>query len=88
MRFISESCALVDMTGEAIPSFEDVQKMLGGFVEVIKLPTDYRGHRWLLVDKDGQLRRRPVNGRASRIAGTVIAGPGLLLTSAEARAIL
>ncbi|HVD03194.1 MAG TPA: DUF3846 domain-containing protein [Candidatus Dormibacteraeota bacterium] len=88
MLFITEHGKTVDLTGEGIPSFEDVQQQVGGFVVVVELPAGYRGHHWMMIDEDGLLRQRPVNRTASAIAQEVIAGPALLATSAERRKIL
>lgn len=55
-------------------SLEELQKYVGGYVELIRLP---QGD--LYVDEDGTLKGLPVNIPASTIAGRMIVGDVLLV---------
>lgn len=53
----------------------EVQKMIGGYVEVVYL----RDGRIMLVDEEGLLKGLPLNRAASRMAGRPIVGEALVM---------
>jgi len=53
----------------------EVQKMVGGYVEVVYL----RDGRIMLVDEEGLLKGSPLNREASRMAGRPIVGPAVVM---------
>lgn len=53
----------------------EVQKMVGGYVEVVYL----RDGRVMLVDEEGLLKGAPLNREASRMAGRPIVGPAVVM---------
>jgi hypothetical protein len=53
----------------------EVQKMVGGYVEVVRL----RDGRIMLVDEEGLLKGLPLNRAASRMAGRPIVGEALVM---------
>ena len=57
-------------------SLPSAQKIVGGYVEVVRLPVGV-----LLVDEDAQVKRErpPVNEAASRLAGQVILGDAIYM---------
>jgi hypothetical protein len=56
-------------------TLQELQKMVGGYVERVKLP----GRRVMIANEDGYAMGLPHNGRASEIAGTDIVGDVVLL---------
>lgn len=56
-------------------TLEEVQEMVGGFVERITLP----GRTVMLVDEDGLPRGLPLNETASRLAARDIVGDVVVL---------
>ena len=56
-------------------TLREVQKMVGGYVEVVYL----RDGRILLADEEGLLKGLPLNRAASRMAGRPIVGPALVM---------
>jgi hypothetical protein len=58
-------------------SLEEVQKLVGGYVERLSIPES--GGSVMLVDEDGISRGLPLNPNASEVAGRRIYGEALLL---------
>ena len=59
------------------PSLEEAQKIVGGYVEMVRSPT----HRdWqILVNEEGLLLDLPFNAEATDLCGTGIVGPAIVL---------
>jgi hypothetical protein len=64
------------------PTLEEAQEFVGGYVQLFE--SRIYPKTQLLVDEDGLCKSLPINPIASRIAGTFIVGPALIL-SGEAR---
>jgi hypothetical protein len=64
------------------PTLEEAQKLVGGYVELVKIPS--RPDIQLFVDEDGLMKNLPPNEDATRLAGIPIVGPALVLEG-EAR---
>lgn len=58
------------------PTLEEVQKIVGGWVELVTLPDGNQ----LLVDEEGLLKGKRVNEAASLLAGKIIVGEAVILT--------
>lgn len=63
-------------------TLREVQKLVGGYVEVVPMPE--RG-RIMLVDEEGLMKGLPVNRGASRSARRTIVGPALVMDSSMFR---
>jgi len=61
-------------------TLEQLQKVVGGWVEVVVVPDC---HNLLIVDEDGKLKNLPVNVTASKVAQTVIVGDVVLCSIVE-----
>lgn len=59
------------------PTLKEMQKIVGGFIEPVKLPPG-NGHKKMVVNEEGRLQGLPVNQKASRIAGQRIVGDVLV----------
>ena len=65
-------------------SLEELQKLVGGYIELIRLPLD---KSTMVVNEEGLLHDLPFNSLASSIAGRHVVGNVVILTAAEMRAI-
>jgi len=61
-------------------TLEQVQKVVDGYVEVIKVPNS---HNILIVDEEGKLKNKPINVTASKLAQQEIVGDVVLCTYLE-----
>jgi hypothetical protein len=59
---------------ESIAGFEGIKKFIGGYVEVVYLPSG----RILCVDEDGLAKGLPLNLNATNLAGRCIVGRAVL----------
>lgn len=84
VKLASDSPLLMPVQGKATPvmpangtdfKLREVQKMVGGYVEVVYL----RDGRIMLADEEGLLKGLPLNRAASRMAGRPIVGPALVM---------
>lgn len=57
------------------PTLEQAQAFVGGYVEMVSLPNGDQ----MLVNEEGLMRGMAPNMDASRLAGTIIVGPALVL---------
>jgi len=64
------------------PTLEEAQRLVGGLVEMVRSPTqpDWQ----VLVNEEGLLDGLPFNEEASKLCGTGIVGPAVVLKG-EAR---
>lgn len=64
------------------PTLEEAQRLVGGLVEMVRSPTqpDWQ----VLVNEEGLLEGLPFNEEASKLCGTGIVGPAVVLKG-EAR---
>ena len=69
------TCQLFQLS-ESPPSLEEAQKLVGGYVELIKLPDGSQ----LFVDEDGRSKGLDLNPLATALYGQRIIGPALHLT--------
>jgi len=59
------------------PSLEEAQGLVGGLVEMVRSPTH---QDWqILVNEEGLLEGLPFNEEATKICGTGIVGPAIVL---------
>lgn len=59
------------------PSLEEAQGLVGGLVEMVRSPTH---QDWqILVNEEGLLEGLPFNDEATKICGTGIVGPAIVL---------
>ena len=59
------------------PSLEEAQGLVGGLVEMVRSPTH---QDWqILVNEEGLLEGWPFNEEATKICGTGIVGPAIVL---------
>ena len=59
------------------PSLEEAQGLVGGLVEMVRSPTH---QDWqLIVNEEGLLDGLPFNEEATKICGTGIVGPAIVL---------
>ena len=59
------------------PSLEEAQGLVGGLVEMVRSPTH---QAWqILVNEEGLLDGLPFNEEATKICGTGIVGPAIVL---------
>lgn len=58
-------------------TLEVAQKLVGGLVEMVHMPTS-KGQ--ILVNEEGLLRQLPYNSNASQITGINLVGDAILLT--------
>ncbi len=59
------------------PSLEEAQGLVGGLVEMVRSPTH---QDWqILVNEEGLLDGLPFNEEATKICGTGIVGPAIVL---------
>jgi len=64
------------------PTLEEAQRLVGGLVEMVRSPTQ---PEWqVLVNEEGLLEGLPFNEEASKLCGTGIVGPAVVLKG-EAR---
>ncbi len=73
-----------NMTEQNAPegfNFKDAQKVVGGLVEVVRLPDE---DEVMLVNEEGLLHGLPINITASVMAGGAIVGNVVVLTGREA----
>ena len=59
-------------------NLEKAQEIIGGYVEVVRLP---KGQGKLLVDEEGLLKRLPLNREASILAKQLIVGNAIYFAS-------
>lgn len=61
-------------------SLEELQKMVGGYIEVVRIAkTDHGDH--MLVNEDGRMKQLPVNVSASKLFGRgMIVGDAVVLS--------
>jgi len=59
------------------PSLEDVQKVIGGWVELVVIPN--RPEIQMFANEDGRSLNMEVNLEASQVAGQTIVGPVVIL---------
>ena len=62
---------------ETAPTLEEAQKIVGGYVEMVRSPTDPSIQ--ILVNEEGLLRGLPFNEHATELCGTGIVGPAIIL---------
>lgn len=67
-------------TEDAKLTFEEVQKTVGGYIEIVKIPGD---RRVLAVNEDGRMKQLAVNENASALAGQTIVGTAVVTTLKE-----
>jgi len=60
-------------------SLEEMQKYVGGFVAIVRLP---KGKK-MVVDEDGLMKQSLINGKASKLTGQVIVGNVLICEKTE-----
>ena len=60
-------------------TLEALQKKVGGYIQLVPLANGQQ----LIVDEDAQLKGKMTNAEASRVAGTIIAGPAVILESID-----
>ena len=59
------------------PTLEEAQKIVGGYVEMVHSPTE---PEWqILVNEEGLLEGLPFNAEATKLCGTGIVGPAIVL---------
>jgi len=59
------------------PTLQEAQKIVGGLVEMVRSPTN---SDWqILVNEEGLLEQLPFNEEATKICGTGIVGPAIIL---------
>lgn len=59
------------------PSLEEAQELVGGLVQMVRSPTK---QDWqILVNEEGLLEGLPFNDEATKICGTGIVGPAIVL---------
>ena len=59
------------------PTLEEAQKIVGGLVEMVHSPTE---PEWqILVNEEGLLEGLPFNAEATKLCGTGIVGPAIIL---------
>lgn len=56
----------------AAPSLEELQRAVGGYIEVISIPTNHNAV--MIVNEEGLLERQPRNATASLLAQRPIVG--------------
>ena len=60
------------------PSLEDLQEMVGGYIQVISI-----GNKQIIVDEEGKIKDKPVNVEASDVWGVnydLIVGDAVVLS--------
>ena len=62
---------------------EEAQDIVGGWVEVVHLPSKSTTKGFLLVDEEGRLKRLPINYQASALAAQPIVGTAILTSTKE-----
>lgn len=68
---------------------EELQKIIGGYVETVRHPYASENQcMLLLVDEEGRLKRLPRNVKASKMTGKLLVGNVLHLTVAEWKATM
>ncbi len=78
-----------DGTEEAVESaaatwgLEELQKLAGGYIEVVAIPGDQA--KIMLVNEDGLAERLKLNREASRIAGRPIVGDAVIIRRSDLR---
>jgi len=75
-----------DMTEQYAPegfTFQDAQKVVGGLVEVVRLPVEGEDEV-MLVNEEGLLQGLPLNLTASMMSGGPIVGNVVVLTGKAA----
>ena len=59
------------------PSLQEAQELVGGLVQMVRSPTK---QDWqILVNEEGLLADLPFNDEATKICGTGIVGPAIVL---------
>jgi hypothetical protein len=68
---------MIHVFEDRAPTLEEAQGLVGGLVEMVRSPT----HRdWqILVNEEGLLEGLPFNEEATKICGTGIVGPAIVL---------
>ena len=68
---------MITVFEERQPTLEEAQKIVGGFVEMVRSPTkpDWQ----ILVNEEGLIEGLPFNEEATKLCGTGIVGPAVVL---------
>lgn len=78
----AEGEALALTTEKELPSLEELQRAVGGYIEFVPIPA--MDDIVLVVDEEGLLKEKPYNKIASEIAGRVIVGDVVITLREEA----
>ena len=62
------------------PVLKQLQKLVGGFIEVVRVPG---ASMILVVNEEGLLHQMPLNEKASALAQQPIVGPALLMMDGD-----
>lgn len=46
---------------------DEMQKVVGGYIEIVNIPTAAKQHRIMVINENGKLERMPVNRRATKM---------------------
>ena len=68
---------MITVFEERQPTLEEAQQIVGGLVEMVRSPTkpDWQ----ILVNEEGLIEGLPFNEEATKICGTGIVGPAIVL---------
>lgn len=78
----AEGEALTLTTEKELPSLEELQRAVGGYIEFVPIPA--MDDIVLVVDEEGLFKEKPYNKIASEIAGRVIVGDVVITLREEA----
>ena len=81
-RFSKKEISMIHVFEDRAPTLEEAQEIVGGLVELVHSPEH---QDWqILVNEEGLLNGLPFNDEATKICGTGIVGPAIVLKG-EAR---
>ena len=61
-------------------TLEELQKAVGGYIQVVSIPTGEHSGKFMVVDEEGLLKVNPIlNTEASKIAGQRIVGQVIII---------
>lgn len=68
---------MIHVFEERAPTLEEAQEIVGGFVQLVLSPEH---EDWqILVNEEGLLKELPYNEEATKLCGTGIVGPAIIL---------
>lgn len=75
--YVEKETNMIHTFEDTGPTLEQAQEIVGGYVEMVHSPTD--PDIQILVNEEGLLKELPFNEEATKMCGTGIVGPAIVL---------